>query len=308
MPLGFSCRLPIFRPFSGSANPPPVVGFWSLPDGSVSFAATPGFPQQSFGDSYQPGGFYYDRAFSRWLPAPRSAVSPDGKHYAYMLRGEALVADKDAMQIVDVATGRVQSYPAVPAGSTPERYIVLDYSSEGVYLGLAYEGPIRGLWMINPNTGAIRKVADLGYLQAIGGGAAWLGSVNPADPSHPPGGLVTPADTIDRFDLTTGGRTTWLYKAGMGVYVLGLDTAGHPIVEAWSGSPAGDIQLLLVTGPGTSQAIFRGVDSQLGGLGNPIADSHGVWFGSSTGIFLYSPAGGFQKVSEMAVKPGNGCI
>ena len=310
--MGFSCRLPIFRAYSGSANPPPVVGFWSLPDGRVSFAAAPGFPQQGFGDSYQPGGFYYDLAFSRWLPVPRSAVSPDGKHYAYILRGEEFVADKDALHVVDVATGGDQSYPAVPAGSTPERYTVLDYATEGIYLALAYEGPIRGLWIMDPNTGAIRKVAALGYLQAISGSAVWLGSVNPADPS-PQLGLGENPDSIDRFDLFTGVRTTWLYLPGMAVRVIAQDLAGHPIVEAGSTVPD-DAELLLLTGPGTAQPILKGVAAQLGfpspaiGIGGSIADSHGVWFGSSTGIFLYSPTDGLRKVSDLGFYPGNGCV
>ena len=311
VPLGFSCRLPIFRPFSGSANPPPVVGFWSLPDGGLSFAPVPAYPKQGGGGD-KPYGFYYDRAFSRWLPAPRTAVSPDGKHYAYMLRGEALVADKDVLHIVDVATSRDHSYPAVPAGSTPERYTVLDYASEGIYLGLAYEGPIWGLSMMDPNTGVIRKVADLGYLYAIDGSAVWLGSVNPADP-NPQLGLGVQPDSIDRFDLVTGVRTTWLYLPGMAVWVVAEDLAGHPIVEAGS-SVSGDAELLLLTGPGTAQPILKGVAAQLGvpspstGFGGPIADGHGVWFGSANGIYLYSSTGGFQKVSDLGFYPGNGCI
>ena len=28
-------------------------------------------------------GLYYERAYSRWLPVRRNAVSPDGTHYAY---------------------------------------------------------------------------------------------------------------------------------------------------------------------------------------------------------------------------------
>jgi hypothetical protein len=314
VPLGFSCRLPIFRPFSGSANPPPVVGSWSLPDGRLSFGAAPRFPQQGSGDQSQPAGFSYDRVFSLWLPVPRNAVSPDGKHYAYHMAGKDVFDPKeDVLHIVDVATGHDQVYPAIPpnAGLSPERFVVLDYAREGIYLALAYEGPLRGLWLMDVSTGGIRHLVDFSYLQVVGGGAAWLGSVNPADPSHPPAGLVTDPDTIDRFDLATGVRTTWLYMAGMAVYVIGLDLAGHPIVEASSGSPAGDIQLLLLTGPGTSQAIFTGTWTELNGnsgeVGTPIADSHGVWFGSSAGIFLYSAAGGFRKVSDLAFFPGNGC-
>ncbi|HEX7265317.1 MAG TPA: hypothetical protein VF383_14170, partial [Candidatus Dormibacteraeota bacterium] len=34
--------------------------------------------------------------------------------------------------------------------------------------------------------------------------------------------------------------------------------------------------------------------------GGPIADSHGIWFGSSAGIYLYSPGVGMRKVSDQA--------
>jgi hypothetical protein len=242
-------------------------------------------------------------------------VSPDGKYYAYQKPGKDIFdASEDVIHIVDVATGHDQTYRAVPAGSSPELYAVLNYAAEGIYLGKVYEGPTRGLWRMDPNNGVISKVAELDDVRAIDGSAAWLGSVNPADPSHPPGGLVTPADTIDRFDLVTGVRTTWAYFPGLGVGVVGLGESGHPIVEAGSGSLSDDIELWLLTGPGTANRIFKGAvtvlwdPSRPGGFGNPIADSHGVWFGSSAGIFFYSPTRGFQKVSDLAFYPGNGCI
>ncbi len=307
--VGFSCRLPIFRADFGSANPAPEVGFISFPAGTVNFAPGPQnhYSQQQVSWPYIPSrGFYFDRAFSRWVPVPRGAVSPDGKHYAYMLAGER------AMHVVDVATGSDQAFPAVPAGSTPERYIALNYASEGLYLGLGYEGSVRDLWLMDPTTGAIRKVADLDDIRAIDGSAVWTGSFNPADPNPAPGGLRKSANSVDRFDLVTSARTTWLYMPGTALGVVGLDQAGHPILESSHGSD--DLEVQLLTGSGTAQLIFGGPRRQLENLGGtmsfggPIADNHGVWFGSSTGIYLYAPTVGLQKVSNQAAYPGNGCI
>jgi hypothetical protein len=39
-----------------------------------------------------------------------------------------------------------------------------------------------------------------------------------------------------------------------------------------------------------------------------IADSHGVWFGSRQGIYLYSVAGRLLKVSNQPGYPANGCV
>ena len=43
-------------------------------------------------------------------------------------------------------------------------------------------------------------------------------------------------------------------------------------------------------------------------LGASITDSHGVWFGSQQGIYLYSSSGGLQKVSNQPGYPANGCL
>jgi hypothetical protein len=40
----------------------------------------------------------------------------------------------------------------------------------------------------------------------------------------------------------------------------------------------------------------------------PIADSHGIWFGSQQGIYLYSDNIGLQKVSDQPGCPANGCF
>lgn len=291
-PLGLSCRLPIFTDI-GPANQPAQVGFLSVPDGSVTLGPAPAIPAGN------PSSFYYDRAYSRWLPVGREAVSPDGRRYAYMsYQG----AHSGVLTIVDVATGSIRTFDATPA--QPQLfYVVLDYAKEGVYLALAFiEGPIQGLWLMDPNTGAIRQVADLFNIWRIEGSVVWLGTLNPADP-NPMGGLGVSPDSVDGFDIFTGVRTAWLYLPGKGVGVVAEDLAGHPIVQA--GDTNADVELLLLTGPGTAEQIFQG--SNLPWLGHAIADSHGVWFGSQSGIYLYSSTVGLRKISDQGGYPGNGC-
>ncbi len=274
----------------------------SLPDGSVTLQPAPATPAGNR------SAFYYDRAYSRWVPVGREAVSPDGRHYAYI---SYPAQPQGIVSIVDVATGDVRTYPATRA--QPQIfYVVLDYAKEGIYLGVAFiEGPISGLWLMDPNTGAIRQLADLYDVRAIAGSAVWLGTFNPADPNPLPVGLVPPANTVDRFDIVTGLRTAWLYLPGKAAGVVAVDTVGHPIVQV--GDTSNDVELLLLTGPGTAEQIYKGPSSKFPGMSAPvyfsssITDSHGVWFGSSTGIYLYSPTFGLRKVSDQAGYPGNGC-
>ena len=319
-PMGFSCRLPIYRLDS---NPPPQsqVGFLSVPAGSVTLQPAPARPAGSIAgpNTLYPSAFYYDRPVSRWVPVGRGSLSPDGSHYAYPIFP---AIDQEVMRIVDVATGDVRPYPATHAEFKLARYVVVDYAREGIYLGLAYEGPISGLWLLDPNTGAIREVAGLPSLQAIAGPAVWLGNANPADPNPAPSGLGSAADSVDRFDLVTGSHTPWLYLPGTAVQVVAVDVAGHPLVLVLHGF-GDNAELLLLTSPGAAQQIFHGTRTELRwitavssapawrdiamSLGSPIADSHGVWFGSSTGIYLYSPTIGMRKVSDQAGYPANGC-
>ena len=320
-PIGFSCRLPIYR-LDSKTPPQSQVGFLSVPAGSVTLQPAPALPAGSVAgpNTLYPSAFYYDRPFSRWVPAARGSLSPDGSHYAYPI---FTAIDQEVMRIVDVATGDVRSYPATHAEFKLARYVVVDYAKEGIYLGLAYEGPISGLWLMDPNTGAIRDVAGLPSLQAIAGSAVWLGNANPADPNPAPGGLGPAADTVDRFDLVTGSHTPWLYLPGSVVQVVAVDTAGHALVLVWHGA-SDNAELLLLTSPGAAQQIFHGTRTELGWitafssapawwdmamrLGSPIADSHGVWFGSPSGIYLYSPSVGMRKVSDQAGYPGNQCM
>jgi hypothetical protein len=255
-------------------------------------------------------GLYYDRAFSRWLPVPRQAVSPDGRHYAY---GMAAPNQKkvSTMHVVDVATGADHVF-AASTGAWYVAYTVFDYSSDGIYLTTDYEVSA-GLALMNPQTGVIKSVANLPDIQAAGGNRNfWVGTVNPADP-NPLGGLSTQPNQLDRYNLDDRTRVAWFYRPSTAPRVIGFDTQGHPFVWAANGK-AGNIaadysgELLLLISPQSRQSIFKG-SGQIFETSTvvTVSDSHGTWFGTDQGIYLYTGTV-LMKVSNQAGYPGNGCF
>ena len=153
---------------------------------------------------------------------------------------------------------------------------------------------------------------------SAGRGVFWSGEINPADPNpiRVPSSAGTLADQIDRIDLKSGTQAVWWYQPGKGLSIVGLDIHGHPLIGVYSGQasvpPKNDpvdhsaTELLIALDSKTQRSIYKGqlVES----LGGAIGDSHGVWFGSSEGIYLYSDARGLQKVSDQPGSPANGCF
>jgi hypothetical protein len=300
--VDFSCRLPISISVSG-AGLPSKNGFVSFPSGAVTI------------DPAGKGGAYFDRAFSRWLPVARDSVSPDGAHYAYVDLGDQGVFN---VHVVDLRTGKDHVLRENGTGFSFQPFL-LDYASEGIYIGQGFERIQRGLWLVSPTTGGMRQVSKVATLQvSAGGGVFWSGEINPADP-HPilvPSSVGTLADQIDRVDLRSGTQVVWLYQPGKGLSLVALDIHGRPLIARYSSQtqvpPKTDpidhsaTELLIALDSRTQRLIYKGqlVES----LGGAISDSHGVWFGSPQGIYLYSDARGLQKVSDQPGSPANGCF
>jgi hypothetical protein len=109
------------------------------------------------------------------------------------------------------------------------------------------------------------------------------------------------ADTVVLVDLTSGSNTTWFHRENDLAWLVGLNSAGLPIVLVRTTN--GD-ELWLVLSPGNEKRIYSGLH-----VGDLLAtDTHGVWFISSDGIYLYSEPGGVQKVSNRRDFPAGECI
>jgi len=294
--VGFSCRLPITTPDDQGA-------FVSFPTGAVSF------DPQGRGVGGSSWGLYYDRAVSHWLPVPRQAVSADGKHYAYGERG-ADQTQVAKMHVVDIVTGLDHVF-ATPTTDWFVPFEVLDYAGEGIYLYTNYEMSI-GVSLMDPATGTIHAVASLPDIQASGGNRTfWVGTVNPADP-NPLGGIGVMPNQIDRYSLVDGTRVPWFYRPSTAPRVVGLDTQGHPIVIVVNGRNGvidGDYgaELILLMSPQSQRSIYKGSATLVGSMVTSISDSHGTWFGTDHGIYLYTGTA-LIKVSNQPGYPANGCF
>src|SRR5258708_15661874 len=112
--VSFTCRLPIFNSLDPSAV---KNAFISFPSRSVTI------------DPSGNGGFFFDRAFSKWLPVRREAVSPDGTHYASVLPD--LKQWRAIIQIVYVASGREAACPISPPAGFRNRATDLGHRRRG---------------------------------------------------------------------------------------------------------------------------------------------------------------------------------
>ena len=214
------------------------------------------------------------------------------------------------MHVVDVATG-VDHVFATPSAEWFIPFSVLDYASEGIYLSVNYEGSY-GVWMMDPQTGAIQSVAKLPDIQASAGNRTfWVGTVNPADP-NPLGGIGIQANQVDRFSLADGSRVAWFYRPSTAPRVVGSDTQGHPIVWVVTGKNGvfdedSVAELILLMDPQSQRSIYKGTAGFLGQNVQSISDAHGTWFGTDKGIYLYTGTD-FLKVSNQVGYPANGCF
>lgn len=259
----FTCTLPVTTSDHRG-------GFLSFPSGEVRLDA--GARNVSF----------YDHAYSRWLPVSRQAVSPDGSSYA--------IVEGQALRVVDLVRGSERRF-MLPKQSGSGNYTVIDYATEGVYLGFGGE-VLAGLWRLDTASGAVTRVAQLSGFQVHGTDREfWVAGALP--------------DRVDRLDLSDGYRETWFSRPGAAVSVMAVDSQDHPVVMAVEDGLA---EVLLLLAPDHGQSLFSGSAEVMKGLGSPASDNHGLWFGSPNGIYLYSPAGGLQKMSDQPGYPAGLCV
>jgi hypothetical protein len=254
------------------------------------------------------GGYYYDRAVSRWVPEPRRAVSPDGRRYAYTDRWPIDSTTAQKVHVVDAATRKELQSAAMPDVAP---YQVVDFTSTGVYLHPQYEGIGPGVWRFDLAKGTVTKISEGFYPPT---GATWLTVVDPSDP-HPQIGALAGDKSPNRIDRRddAGGVQTWFYAPGYAVSWV-----------AFAGPPAILVAAVRLDATGQFEEVYWLVDrpnhatrlpfktSHLAelaaGFTNAIADDHGIWIGGAYSLYLVRPNGAILRVFDRSAYPANGCF
>jgi hypothetical protein len=279
-------------------------GFLNLRDGAVTLDPKGGFvPGGLLSHSQASPVLYgqlpatYDAAADRWVPGGR--ISPDGSRYAWVEFNSQ--AFDFHLHVTEVATGndRVLNLPA-------DNWSLLAFTTAGLYVSKSYpevgNGP--GLWLVNPDSGAIQAIFTDSVVQMVSGPTAWIAARNSADTLPGPPGIGGSNNEIQGRDLNTLQTTTWLYRPGSNMY-LGGATGGSIIV---SGADVTSSFLLALTGP--EQAVPINVPETGDPLpisGGPIADANGWWLGSLDGIYLWTARTGAVLVSQSLDVPAGAC-
>ncbi|HEY4872360.1 MAG TPA: hypothetical protein VIJ03_10760 [Candidatus Dormibacteraeota bacterium] len=315
--LTFTCRLPVVQPLSaGSALF--QTAFVDFPNRTVTLDGKGAFEQHnelytSVALPHLTGLSWpsWDRSFSRWVPAERDAISPDGARYAYAIAGSDYPKTNlhPLIHLVDIATG-ADSIIRLPALDPFVTWGVASFTTEGIFLRkLPYEGiSPPGLWLLDSTTGSVQLAARDSALGAPRAGAVWVNSLDPADAGALPdaySGTLLPNEVI-RQDLKSGAKAVWFYRPGKSVHLLGLDQSGHAYVLVATGQSSADgVELWLVPAPGSNQRLWSG--SQASDLSTLVADAHAVWFSGPAGIFMYTALGGFQKIPVVSGQIAGQC-
>jgi hypothetical protein len=271
-----------------------------------SFIAFPAGTSMSAGQS----GYYYDRAVARFLPVPRSAISPDGLRYAYTEGWLANPPTATRVHVVDARTGADLRSVAMP---DTQPYFVIDFTSSGIDLGIGFEGRGQGVWKMDPNTGVVAKVSDGLYPPD----AQWFGVVDAKDP-QPYRSAISGMPGENRIDHrdAAGQTTTWFYRPGFELAWVAFIGTPALLVLAHSHDltvPVDNFEYWLAVGVGqaTELAAYGSQQSSpysglYDGFRSAIADSHGIWIGGGS-LFLVGRSGNVQRVYGQAVSPANGC-
>lgn len=285
--LGLRCTLPLR--VNGR------LATLSLPDGRLTAAAVQPGPNDQ-GESYADG---------RWLPVLRSAVSPDGRSYAYVTTasgapGHGLVSMLFAH---DVSTGQDRELWSGD-GQAGEPV----WTPQGIFFSQNF-----ALWAVDPGRpGLARRVGpnppsrpgpghSPPLFGSIANGAAWALATSAPVVNGP----VT-NDVVLRMDLADGTVTKW-YQAPPGntLLILGLDEQGRPLLGvADSPQQIGNLgyelparAMLLLAG--RNQAVQIPLPNPALAPDGGFRDAHGVWIMGADALWLYRDS----QLREVATIP-----
>ncbi len=321
--VDFSCRLPVLAGAAGA--------FISFPNGAVTIDHRVAL------DLYKGGyGYTYDAQVGKWVPVPRSALSPDGRSYAYMAQTTGVPGEMSttSLHTRDITSGKDRVLWEGSGSATGPDLTWLPsgiYFSAVLYPATGLAGPIfPALYVADPtNSGQPRRVGpnpppqppspDQAYFSGpdiftiVGGGAAWgMGNRTPKEapsPDKAPAPGTFGPDRVLRMDLRDGSVSTWYTVTGTElVSLMGLDEQGRPILSLFqptfktAPAPGADgpppPRVLLLTGANQTVEITSG-NSDFQPASLPWADSHGIWFGSWNSLWLYTQKGGLRQVATI---------
>jgi hypothetical protein len=244
--VDFRCRLPII---AGSAG-----AFISLPDGAVTI------DHNIAPDLYKGGyGYTYDAEVRRWVPVPGSALSPDGRSYAYTAQTTGVPGEMTTISLRthDILAGKDRVlWEGSGSLMGPDQ---VTWLPGGIYFSgllLPSSGPngpaSPSVYVTDPNhAGTPQRVGPNPAPQPpvpgqndysgpdvftfFGGGAAWATgnriSKETPSPDKPPAPGAFGPDRVLRMDLRDGSVSTWYTVSGTDlVSVIGLDEHGRPIL------------------------------------------------------------------------------
>jgi len=321
--VDFTCRLPVL---AGA-----TAGFISFPDGAVTID-----PRVTL--NYKGGYPYtYDTQVGRWVPVPRTALSPDGRSYAYLAQTTGVPGAMNSMSLHthEIVSGKdrvLWEGSGSPMGSNVTWlptgiYFLGVVTTADMALGPTYPAvyvadPIQPGTprRVGPNpppqppTPGVNSYSSPDMFNLVGPGAAWgtgnrVPKETPSPDKAPAPGTYGP-DRVLHMDLRDGTVSTWYTVIGTDlVSVMGLDAQGRPILALYQFNmktaqpPASDgppkVRVFLLTGPNQTLEITTATsDFRLGS--QPLADAHGIWFGGWNSVWFYATSGGLRQVATIA--------
>ena len=282
---GLHCKLPVYTNGVQKSG-----GFISFPDGKFVADKSSGVVTPGDGAWF---GLTYDVAVKGWLPVPKTWVSPDGTVYFFA----EPVSGNNKMFEVNAQSGVSAELGIAPLGYG---WQVIAVTSDYVFAKLLMSHAGVYIMPISSPYSQERYIPD-GFWTAAYGDYAFGTTV-------PGGGAIQRIDARNQITGTPPvGAEPWFNKSGS-AEILGFDGSGNPVI--WTGA-----DLWIATGPDQATrissspplAIPTSQSSPLYGTDAPVSDTHGLWFSTTDGIYLYAN-GRTTKVSDLVDQVAGPCI
>jgi hypothetical protein len=281
---GLNCKLPVY--LSGVQG---SGGFISFPDGRVTPDDRSKVVTPSSGSWF---GLTYDATVKRWLPVPTTWVSPDGGIYFFAEPRSA----HSTMFEVNAQTGTSAEVGISPLGYG---WQVIAVTTD--YVFAIDRTPREGLYIMPISSPYSHLKTITGGFWSAAYGVYVFGS------TVPDGGAVVRMDARKQaMGSPPVGAEYWLNKSSS-AQVLGVDGSGNPVI--WTGTEywiAMDPNHATRINSSPPLPVPSSQDASVKGANAPIADSHGLWFSTTDGIYLYA-GGQMTKVSNLVAQVAGPC-